>query len=374
MAGSARVSQAVRRLEGNQSLQLEMPGPVASGRDLSGDHPIFELAPVARRAASDALEAGETHYADVPGIAPLREAVAGALAAHGLRVDAEEGLIIASGEQEARFLALHALAHMGYRVVLPSIVHPGACKAASLGQMTADRLALDALTMAPAIGDVTRVLATGKTALYFESPNRLTGKIIERTTVEALAEAVMRADAVVVWDATLASWVPDGTLPAPIGALPGMADRTITLGTLWSGAGVDGWLAAYLAGPPALFRRALSLKQIIAICTTTPAQWGVLGVLHAGTVALSERRALLQRIRTDAAGLLPSRILPGEAASVLAVRPATGADLSRLPARPVRGEPFGAAGVLRFTVTPTGDVVGAMRALAADEPRRGDSP
>jgi len=152
-----------------------------------------------------------------------------------------------------------------------------------------------------------------------------------------------------------------------------MADRTITLGTLWSGVGVEAWLAAYLAGPPALFRRALGLKQIIAICTTTPAQWGVLGVLHAGAAALGERRALLQRIKTDAAGLLPSRVLPGEAASVLAVRPATGADLSRLPATPMPGEPFGAPGVLRFTVTPTGEVVGAMRALAADEPGRGTS-
>jgi aspartate/methionine/tyrosine aminotransferase len=374
VSGSARLSEAVRRLQGNQALQLEMPGPLASGRDLSGDHPIFELAPVARRAVSEALEAGETHYADVPGIAPLRRAVAAALAAQGLRVDAEEGLIIASGEQEARFLALHALAHMGYRVVLPSIVHPGASKAASLGQMIADRLALDPVTMAPAIGNVTRALATGKTALYLESPNRLTGKIIDRSTIEAVAEAVTRADAVVVWDATLAPWVPDGTPHGLIGALPGMAERTITLGTLWSGAGVEGWLAAYLAGPPALFQRALSLKQIIAICTTTPAQWGVLGVLQAGPAALNHQRVLLQQIKIEAAGLLPSRVLPGEAAAVLAVRPAAGVDLSELPARPMPGEAFGAPGVLRFTVTPTGEVVGAMRALAASETRHGDSP
>jgi len=70
--------------------------------------------------------------------------------------------------------------------------------------------------------------------------------------------------------------------------------------------------------------------------------------------------------------LLPSRVMPGEAASVLAVRPATGIDPSRLresvlPASPMPGEAFGAPGVLRFTVTPTGDIVGAMRALAAQD-------
>ena len=374
MSGSARLSEAVRRLQGNQALQLEMPGPLASGRDLSGDHPIFDLAPVARKAASAALEAGETHYADVPGIAPLLEAVAGVLALQGLPVDADAGLIIASGEQEARFLALHTLAHMGYRVVLPSIVHPGARKAASLGQMTVDRLTLDPLTMTPVIDSITRALAPGKTALYLESPNRLTGTLIDRRQVDAIANAVIQTDAVVVWDATLAPWVRDGTPHGLIGALPGMAERTITLGTLWSGAGVEGWLAAYLAGPPALFQRALSLKQIIAICTTTPAQWGVLGVLQAGPAALNHQRVLLQQIKIEAAGLLPSRVLPGEAAAVLAVRPAAGVDLAQLPARPMPGEAFGAPGVLRFTVTPTGEVVGAMRALAASETRSGDSP
>ncbi len=365
MAGSTQVEHAVRRLLAADALQLEIPGPLASGRDLSGDHPIFDLAPEARRAASDALEAGETHYADVPGIAPLREAVARSLAGWGMTVDAGEGLIIAAGEQEARFLALQTLAHAGYRVVLPSVVHPGARKAVALGRVTVDRMPLDAATMTPAIDDVARALALGRPALYLESPNRLTGKVIERPQVEAIAEEARRADAFVVWDASLAPWVPPEPAPAMIGALPGMAERTITLGTLWSGAGVDGWLAAYLAGPPALFGQARSLKQIIAICTTTPAQWGVLGILKAGTEALAARRAHLQRIKTEAARHLRSGVLAGEAASVLAVRPREPLDLSRLPARPMPGEPFGAPGVLRFTVTPSGEVVGALRALAA---------
>jgi hypothetical protein len=163
----------------------------------------------------------------------------------------------------------------------------------------------------------------------------------------------------------------DGAPPVLIGALPGMAERTITFGTLWSGAGVEDWLAAYLAGPPALFQRTLSLKQIIAICTTTPAQWGVLGVVQTGRAAMGPHREALRRIKAEAAALLPSRVLPGEAVSVLAVRPAAVTDPSRLPAQPMPGEAFGAPGVLRFTVTPAGGVVAAARALAQDAAGRG---
>ncbi len=358
MAGSTHTEDAVRRLQATEALQLAMPGPLAAGQDLSGDHPAFDLAPEARRAASDALEAGETHYADVPGIAPLRDAVAGALAGWGMHVDAEQGLIIASGEQEARFLALHALAHVGYGIVLPSIVHPGARKAAALGQVKVSRVPL-------VIDAISHTLASGKNALYLESPNRLTGKIIEGPLVRAIAEEAVRADAIVIWDASLAPWVPEDSPYELIGTLPGMAERTITIGTLWSGAGVEGWLAAYLAGPPALFGRARNLKQIIAICTTTPAQWGVLGVLKAGTESLITRRAQLRRIKSEAASQFPAGVLAGEATSVLAVRPPGDVDPRSLAAKPMAGEAFGAPGILRFTVTPTGEVVGALRAIAA---------
>lgn len=375
MPVSARVERTITRLQGQDALQLDMPAPVTSGRDLSGDHPFFAPTQAARDAVRDALERGETHYADVPGIAPLRQAVAEALQAWGLQVNPQEGLMITAGEQEARFLAIQALARAGYRLALPAIVHPGARKAAALGQVGVERFATDPVTMGPDLDSVRRMLDAGSTALYLESPNRLTGKLIDRPLVEAIAAEVRRTEAMVLWDAALAGWVPDEGGYAMIGALPGMEERTITLGTLWSGLGLDDWLAAYLAGPPALFGAARSLKQIIAICTTTPAQWGVLGALKAGAEGQRTRRQALAAERAAAVEQWPEGVLPGEAAALLAVRPPRRAgELDALPARPASGEPFGAPGVLRFTVTPGSDLAGALRALAALDREKGSRP
>jgi aspartate/methionine/tyrosine aminotransferase len=151
-----------------------------------------------------------------------------------------------------------------------------------------------------------------------------------------------------------------------LGALPDMGERVITMGTLWSGLGLDDWTAAFLAGPPALLDAARSLKQIIAICTTTPAQWGVLGALKAGAEGHAARRRALQAQREAAAREWPQAVLPGETASVLAVRlPGDAVELSTLPSVPMAGEAFGAPGVARFTVTPGGETSAALRALAA---------
>jgi aspartate/methionine/tyrosine aminotransferase len=363
-----RVQSTVRRHTGNTSLQLPLPPVTASGADLSGDHPVFDLVPEALAELRTALDRSETHYADVPGIAPLRERVAELLNRQGLSVDAEDGLIITHGEQEGRFIAVHTVARLGARVVLPSVVHPGAAKTSAIVQSPVERVPLNMTTMAPDLGALREaVSAGGRAAVYVESPNRLTGKVIERATVEAIADVARAADALVIWDASLATWVPDGTDVAMIGALPGMADRTLTLGTLWSGSGVEGWLAAYLAGPPALFGQARSFKQIIAICTTTPAQWGVLGAMRSGESVHRNRLRSLAKTRAEAVKRAGALAMPGDAVTIVAVRRPAGVKAGAFDGRAMPGEAFGAPGILRFTVTPGGEV---LRALAKLSPRR----
>ncbi|MGQ0551481.1 MAG: aminotransferase class I/II-fold pyridoxal phosphate-dependent enzyme [Armatimonadota bacterium] len=354
----------IGRLGAIEALQLELPAPTAAGRDLSGDHPVFDLAPEARASTREALDRGETHYADVPGVAELREAVSRALRAWGLSVDGADGLIITAGEQEGRFLAIQMLAHLGYRVLLPQVVHPGARKAAALGRVDVARVSVDPLTLMPDLASVRRELARGKAALYLESPHRLTGKMMDGSLVHEIADEIARSDGIVIWDAALAPWIAGGTDYVMMGALPGMFEHTVTIGSLWTGTGIEGWLAAYLAGPQSMLGHGRSLKQILAICTTTPAQWAALGALKASETGHRERRDLLQKHKRDAAAHLPSAVVPGEAASVLAVRLSRPVALSELPSRPMRGDAFGAPEIVRFTVTPAGEVVEAMRRLA----------
>jgi aspartate/methionine/tyrosine aminotransferase len=355
-----RVQSTVQRLSANASLQLPLPPVTAAAGDLSGDHPVFDLVPEALAELRTALDRSETHYADVPGIAPLRERVAELLNQQGLTVDAENGLIITHGEQEGRFIAVHTVARLGARVVLPSVVHPGAAKTAAIVYTPVEHVPLDWETMAPDLGALRKSLAGGRAAVYVESPNRLTGKVIDRRTVEAIADAVKAADGLVIWDASLATWVPAETDVTMIGALPGMADRTLTLGTLWSGSGVEGWLAAYLAGPPALFGQARSFKQIIAICTTTPAQWGVLGAMRSGESTHRQRLQALAKVRAEAAARAGAAAMPGETVTVLAVRRPTARKSTAAAGQPMSGEAFGATGIVRFTVTPAGEIVRAF--------------
>ena len=359
---SARVQSVLQRFESVKVLELRSPPPVASPAEARGDEPGFPLVETARDDALAALERGETHYTDVAGIAPLREGVAAMLATLGVSA-ASDAVVITAGEQEARFLAIHVFAQLDWEVLLPQIVHPGVRKTTGLARTRAHAYPVDPVTMEPDLAALRRALAGGRRALYVESPHRLTGRSLPRRQVEAIAEEAQRADAVVIWDAALAPWT-FGTEYRYLAAIDGMAERTLILGRLWPATGVEGWHIGYLAGPPAWMARVRSLKQVIAICTCAPAQWGALGALRSRPWVPQEVRNLLLERRTQAARLLDGYVLPGDTASVLAVRLPDRVEAGQAPGSPARGEEFGAPGVVRYTVTPATAVIEAASALA----------
>ncbi len=55
-----------------------------SDLDFATDHPVTGLEPAVIESTIEAMESGQTHYVDVPGILPLREAVTAHLEGEGV--------------------------------------------------------------------------------------------------------------------------------------------------------------------------------------------------------------------------------------------------------------------------------------------------
>jgi hypothetical protein len=135
------------------------------------------------------------------------------------------------------------------------------------------------------------------------------------------------------------------------------------MGTVWTGAGVEGWLIAYLVLPPQVYPAPRRLKQVMAMCTSVPVQWAALGVIAEGEAELRQQVVELAGIRRRALQEWPGGVFTGNAVTLVAVRLPRELDPSRLP-RGMPGAAFGAAHAMRFTVTPDGGIITAMRRLA----------
>jgi arginine:pyruvate transaminase len=229
-----------RRRRGEDVILLSVGDP-----DFPSPAPIIE-------AAKASLDEGRTHYADVVGQQPLREAIA---AQHerlsGQRVTADE-VVVFAGAQCALFAALQCLVEPGDEVIVlePAYVTYPATVAASGATLVPvplrprNHFHLDPADLEAALTPCTR-------AILWNSPNNPTGAVATRAEVEAVARVARERDLWVVSDEVYATLVYEGEHLAPA-SLPGMAERTVTVSSVSKSHAMTGWRLGWLVGPPHL--------------------------------------------------------------------------------------------------------------------------
>jgi aspartate/methionine/tyrosine aminotransferase len=199
-----------------------------------------------RLAVEAALDRGETHYTDRPGLLLLRERIAALLGEQfGIAVDPTRDVIVTCGVTEARFLAIQQL------------LRPGEALAAPVSsKLLFGAALLRGATLANSISANARMV-------YLQS-----------STPEGLLRsqlAVTPASALILFEVDQ----PENRFHP--GRLEGFENRTITIGRL----GEESWRIGYLAspgGPSGILR---DFKQALTICSTNLSQWALLAALEA---------------------------------------------------------------------------------------------
>ena len=186
----------------NRALNTPLPPQTARhSADFSADEIAGPLDERIIAAASEAMEAGQTHYVDVPGIGPLREALADYLNGAGGSAYASGNIIVTAGGQEARFLTIHKIGEMFDSIGVPAVVHPGVQKALGVRQRNVVSLPVDgARGYLPTISGIAAAVAEGCRLLYLESPSRLSGAAYSADEVAAISQIVNKHEAAVIWD------------------------------------------------------------------------------------------------------------------------------------------------------------------------------
>lgn len=341
----------------NPLLKASAPPLMAqTAHDLSADELFAPLDERMIASAVEALEAGQTHYVDVPGIAPLRAALADYLHTAFSANYAQSNVIVTAGMQESRFLTIQMIGDAFGRVAVPTVAHPGMRKALGVRALNVDLIAVDERAL-PTLDGLRATFTAGARLAYLESPARLTGAAYSAAEVAAIAELARAYDATIIWDQGLAPWTAAYT---SLASVQENADHTVVIGETFPGMGLSSWFIGYIAAPEALIAPMQSQKQIMAICTSTAAQYAALEASKLYAEALPVQRDRLTKLRATVIAEISAAhaVIPGEAVNVLALRlsPTTKAStLARLAAAgysAADGADFGAPDVVRLTVSP----------------------
>src|SRR5688572_3055395 len=217
--------------------------------------------------AAEALTAGSNQYPPMRGLAELRQAIADHYRRHqDLDVDAE-AVTVTSGATEALAAALLALISPGdevllfqplYDAYLPLVVRAGGVP--RFIRLVPPDWAITAKALDEAITERTRLVV-------FNNPHNPSARVFSEAELGLLAEACVRRDAIVVSDEVWEHVLFDGRRHLPLSALPGMAERTVKIGSAGKIFSLTGWKVGWAVAPPALAAPIAKAHQFLTFTT-----------------------------------------------------------------------------------------------------------
>jgi aminotransferase len=239
-----------------------------------------ELPPLAAEGAIDAINRGLNTYTRLDGIAPLRNAIAGKLAAYnGIQADPDTEILVTAGATGALYAACMALLNPGDEVILFEPFY---------GYHWSTMLSLRAVPVAVPLSspdwhlDVARLreAITPRTrAILVNTPSNPCGKVFSLAELQAIADLAIEHDLFVFTDEIYEYFRFDGARHISLATLPGMFERTITISGLSKTFSVTGWRIGYLTASSQWIPTIGYFHDLVYICAPGPLQYGAVAGL-----------------------------------------------------------------------------------------------
>jgi aspartate/methionine/tyrosine aminotransferase len=265
-----------------------------------------------RRKAAEAVLHGSNQYPPMMGLPELRRAVSDHYARwQGVALDPETQVMVTSGATEAIAGALLALIEPGDEVVLLQPIYdaylPLVRRAGGVPRfvtLAPPDWRFDADAIRAALGPKTK-------AVLLNNPLNPSGTTFGRADLEVLAEALAGRDAVVLADEVWEHVLFDGREHVSALSVPGLAERTIKIGSAGKIFGLTGWKVGFVCAPPDILRVLAKAHQFLTFTTPPNLQTAVAYGLGKDEAWFRQMRAGLEAKRDRfAAGLAAAGFAP----------------------------------------------------------------
>ena len=232
---------------------------------------------VLKDAAIAAIADGRgNQYPPPHGLPLLRQAIA----AHQRRfydlpVDAESGVVVGTGASEIIQSALLALVDEGDEVVLFEPWFDIYTAGISLARGRRVGVPMSGPGLRPDL-EALRAAVTPRTRLILlNSPHNPTGIVFTRDELDEVARIAIENDVLVVSDEAYEHLWFDDHAHIPIATLPGMWDRTVTIGSGGKSFSFTGWKIGWATGPRELISAVRVVRQHLSYVSGGPFQYAI---------------------------------------------------------------------------------------------------
>jgi aspartate/methionine/tyrosine aminotransferase len=269
-----------------------------------------DLAPPAHavQATRDAVGVDRYNsYLPLHGLPELRQAISERYRTDlGLRYDPDGEVVVTSGVGEAMLDVLLSYVNEGDRVLMTNPTYNGMAQRVRLAggvQVFTDQVEARGWHLDPS--DLRRA-AKGCKVIFYGSPSMPTGVVFSRAETEALAEAALENDALIVFNGAVDKVLYDGKSVINPATLQGLWERTITVGCVTKNYNMVGWRIGWAVGSRELLKPVHDIHIFNGIMASGYSEAGAAAALtgpqeyvSASAQTYQRRRdALIRRLRT----------------------------------------------------------------------------
>jgi aspartate/methionine/tyrosine aminotransferase len=225
--------------------------------------------------AAQAVTQQSNQYPPSRGLPELREAVA----AHYQRLFGQElgadGICVTSGATEALGACILATVTPGDEVIIFTPAYDSYAPMIRRAGGTVREIALrppgwriEKEAVEAATGPNTR-------AILFNNPQNPTGRLFDKAELQVIADAASRHDLTVISDEVWEHILLDGQAFTPFATLPGMAGRTLKVGSAGKIFSLTGWKVGWIVAAPEMAAVAARAHQFLTFSTAPNLQRAV---------------------------------------------------------------------------------------------------
>ncbi len=259
--------------------------------DFTTPEPILE-------AGIKAIRKGETHYTSNAGIYELREAISDLLEEkYQVSYDPADEVVVTVGVSEALYLALTAVINPGEEIIIPTpcfvsyqaeVILAGGVPIEVPGSLENN--------FQPDPGLIEAAITPQTKAIFIGFPNNPTGAVATRENLLKISRIAEEHDLLVISDEIYDSLV-YGVEHVCFAALPGMKERTITLGGFSKSYAMTGWRVGYATAPAEILRGLVRVHQYTVMSVPSMSQLAALAAIQHGADHVEEMRVKYDRRR-----------------------------------------------------------------------------
>lgn len=276
----------------NLALQL---GAINLGQgfpDTDGPEEVKEIAQAAIR------DGRGNQYPPVHGLPDLRAAIAEHQQRfYGLRVDPATEVVVTTGASEAIQSSLLAFAETGDEVIVFEPWFDLYATGIALANAKRVSVPLRPPNFRPDVDALRAAITPATRVLLLNTPHNPTGVVFTIDELQAIAALAIEHDLIVISDEAYEHLWFDNHQHIPIATLPGMAERTVTIGSAGKSFSFTGWKVGWATGPAPLIRAVRAVRQHLSYVSGGPFQYAIAHALRMPDSYYDDFRAQLQHQR-----------------------------------------------------------------------------